>query len=68
MANGVRARVATRTFTAVTADGPRPYDRGAIIVPALSQDVDRTALDELLRPHASDDAIEIAALTGGLTP
>ena len=67
LAAGVRARVATKTFTCMTADGPTKFDYGTIVVPRGSQDMEWEELRDLMLMAAKDGVLVHAAI-GGLTP
>lgn len=67
LAAGVRARVATKTFTCVTAEGPTEFDYGTIVIPRGSQDMPWEELRELML-MAAKDGVLVHAATGGLTP
>jgi hypothetical protein len=67
LAAGVRARVATKTFTCMTADGPTEFDYGTIVVPRGSQDMGWEELRDLMLT-AESDGVLVHAATGGLTP
>ena len=66
LAGKIRARVATRPFTATTDRGERRYTRGTIVIPTGIQENPDT-LPALLETIARDDGIEIHAVTTGLT-
>ncbi len=67
LAAGVRARVATKTFTCMTADGPTEFDYGTIVVPRGSQELGWEELRDLMLT-AEQDGVLVHAATGGLTP
>jgi zinc carboxypeptidase len=67
LAAGVRARVATKTFTCMTADGPTEFDYGTIVIPRGSQDMVWEELRDLMFT-AEGDGVLVHAATGGLTP
>lgn len=64
-----RLRVATRPFTARTAaDGDQSFSPGSILVPTGIQDEGvNEEVRRILRDHAADDGVSVAALTRGLT-
>lgn len=64
LAAGFHPRVAILPFEGMTEGGPRSFDRGTLVVVA---DRDRPeTLTSIFRSAASEDAVEIAALTTGL--
>ncbi len=70
---GVKARVATRTFTpagASLAGGSpaAPFAPGAIVIPTGIQAVEPARLTALLQQIAEHDAISLALVPSGLTP
>ncbi|HEX6983170.1 MAG TPA: M14 family metallopeptidase [Balneolaceae bacterium] len=66
--NDVRAKVATRPFTAVTSTGVKEFDYGSILVPLGPQSVDRKKIHSLIQTAANHDALKIYAVETGLTP
>ncbi|TVQ73785.1 MAG: zinc carboxypeptidase [Balneolaceae bacterium] len=65
---GVRIKVATQPFRAVTAEGPHDFDYGTILVSAGIQDrVDADALRELMMEVAKEDGLDVHMATTGLT-
>ncbi|MDG2148485.1 MAG: M14 family metallopeptidase [Planctomycetota bacterium] len=67
-AMGVVPQVATRPFRGTTADGPRAFDYGAILVPIGVQAVERATLDALMQTIALEDGLDVHSLTTGWTP
>ena len=67
LAEGVRARVATKTFTARTPDGDRPFALGTVVVPLGVQDTEPGAIRARLA-EAAARGVRVHALLGGLTP
>lgn len=67
LAAGVRARVATKAFTCMTADGPTEFDYGTIVVPRGTQEMGWEELRDLML-SAESDGVAVHAATGGLTP
>jgi hypothetical protein len=67
LAAGVRARVATKTFTCMTAEGAKEFDYGTILVPRGSQEMAWEELRDLML-MAEKDGVLVHAATGGLTP
>lgn len=64
---GVRARVATEPFTAMTASGAREFDYGTVLVAAGPQDVSQDAIRELMQQAASEDGLSVYVLNSGLS-
>jgi len=63
----IMASVATRPFTAHSADGSVEFEVGAIVVPSgVSSDPD--ALHEVMARVASEDGLDVLRLTSGHTP
>ncbi len=62
---GLLARVATRAFSATTAEGVVEFAPGSIVVPFDRQTVERDRIHELMRTIAADDGIAIHALVSG---
>lgn len=68
MDTGVRIKVATQPFRAVTAEGPHDFDYGTILVSAGIQDrVDADALRELMMEVAKEDGLDVHMANTGLT-
>lgn len=67
LAAGVRARVATKTFTCMTAGGAKEFDYGTIVIPRGTQDLSLEELRALVLT-AEEDGVLVHAATGGLTP
>jgi hypothetical protein len=65
---GGLARVATRPFTATTADGARRFEAGAIVVPVAGQPIPLADLAEWAATTAREDGAAVVAVTSGLTP
>ena len=61
----VRARVATKPFTAVTTKGNTEFARGSIVVPFDRQEKDRAEITDLVRTIAAEDGVTVHALTSG---
>ena len=64
---GVRARVATKRFSAATTAGLHAFDYGTIVVPTGIQDVETDTLTRLLAGGAGK-GLAIHAIGSGLTP
>ncbi len=68
MEAGVRIKVATQPFRAVTAEGPHDFDFGTILVSTGIQDqVDADALRELIVKAANEDGVDVHVVNTGLT-
>lgn len=65
---GVKARVATRPFTASTSAGGVELGLGTIVVPRGIQSVQPGKIHRLLAKIAEEDGIEVHAISSGLTP
>ncbi len=68
LAAGVKARVATRPFTAATAGGEVELDPGTILVPMGIQTTGSAQIRQLAGEIARRDAVEVHTITSGLTP
>ncbi|KKN99129.1 M14 metallopeptidase family protein [Pseudohongiella sp.] len=64
---GIRAKVATEPFTAVTADGPREFDYGTILVPVGPQEVSADDIRALMRQASEEDGMTVYAMETGLS-
>ncbi|ALO47470.1 M14 metallopeptidase family protein [Pseudohongiella spirulinae] len=64
---GVRARVATEPFTAMTSDGAREFDYGTVLVAAGPQDVSQETIRELMQQASQDDGLSVYVLNSGLS-
>ncbi len=62
---GLLARVATKPFTAVLADGERAFQRGAIVIPFDRQEVPRDTIHEIAAAIATEDGVPVHALASG---
>ncbi len=58
-------RVATKPFAAITSGGVREFSAGSIVVPFDRQEVAPQAIHQLAKDIASEDGIEVHALTSG---
>lgn len=65
---GIRARVATRPFSAQTQRGTTEFDYGAIVVPTGIQTVGADVLWAEMYNIAREDGIDVHAIVTGLTP
>ena len=61
----VIARVAFDPGAALTTNGERAFDRGAIFVPLIRQDASADEIYDLVQTIASEDGVEVHALTSG---
>lgn len=68
LAAGIRARVATSPFTALTTQGEVAFDRGAIFVPLAERAGNPGRAHELVRGIAAQEGIEVHAVVSGRTP
>lgn len=67
LSQGVRAKVASRTFKSVTEMGAKDFDYGTIIVPMGVQD-DPDKVHEIIQTITEEDGITVYDLSTGLTP
>ena len=65
---GVRAKVASKPFTGVTANGTKKFDYGTILVPIGPQSVAAEEIHSLVRQAADEDGLSVYAVGTGLTP
>ena len=65
---GIRAKVASKPFTANVEGGTRSFDYGTILVPLGPQSVESETIHELARRAASEDGVTVYAVSTGLTP
>jgi hypothetical protein len=65
---GVLAKVASKPFTGVTADGTHKFDYGTILVPLGPQSVERDKIHKLVQEIADKDGLTIYSVGTGLTP
>jgi hypothetical protein len=65
--NGIITKVASKPFLGKTASGERPFNYGAIVVPAQIQQKEPVELYAILQKAAELGAVEIHGLTSGLT-
>jgi hypothetical protein len=63
---GVKAKVATLQFSAVTGNGEKAFDYGTILVPVGVQD-DQQKLHELIREITMEDNLDVYALNTGFS-
>jgi hypothetical protein len=64
---GIRVKVATEPFTAVTTDGPQEFDYGTIMVPVGPQDVSADEIRALMRQASEEEALTVYAMETGLS-
>lgn len=64
---GIRARVASRPFTASTSGGLMAFDYGTVVIPAGIQTMGREALEEILEEAAGHGGVAIHSIETGLT-
>ena len=64
---GVRAKVASQPFTAVTATGAVEFDYGTILVPLGIQN-DQDQVHEIVKSITEEDGISVYNIKTGLTP
>jgi hypothetical protein len=64
----VLAKVASKPFTGVTADGTHKFDYGTILVPLGPQSVERDKIHKLVQEIADKDGLTIYSVGTGLTP
>lgn len=64
---GVRAKVATRPFENLTADGRKTFDYGTILVPVGIQPEKADTIFRLLDYASREDAVHVYALRSGLS-
>jgi hypothetical protein len=65
---GIRAKVATRPFEAVTSEGTNEFGYGTVLVPFYLQDTSKEKIHQIAREVARNDAINVYAVSTGLTP
>ena len=65
---GLVVRVATRPFSAHTAEGVREYAEGTIVVPLGLQTTSPEEIRKLIATIAFEDGVDVDAATSGLTP
>ncbi|MDR9417596.1 M14 family zinc carboxypeptidase [Gracilimonas sp.] len=67
LARGVRAKVASRPFKSVIANGAKDFDYGTIMIPMGVQD-DPEMVHDLMETITEEDGITVYELPTGLTP
>lgn len=65
---GVRAKVASKPFTGITANGTHKFDYGTILVPLGPQSVDRQKIHKLVQKAADEDGLTVYSVDTGLSP
>lgn len=63
---GVRAKVASRTFSGVTSEGQKNFDFGTILIPMGIQD-DPAKVNEIIKTITEEDGITVYSLSTGLS-
>ncbi len=64
---GLRAKVAKKSFSALTSLGKKEFGYGTILIPLQNQDLDAEAVHELMQQIAAKDAIAVYAVNTGLS-
>lgn len=67
LSEGVRAKVASKPFSSVFANGVKEFDYGTILVPVGPQKVSSDRIYELAQQAAKEDGLEVYAISTGLT-
>jgi len=65
---GLRTKVASKPFRAVTAGGVRDFDYGTILVSLGNQEINELEIYRLMQQAASEDAVTIYSVRSGLNP
>ena len=65
---GLRTKVASKPFRAVTAGGVRDFDYGTIMVSLGIQEMNELEIYRLMQQAASEDAVTIYSVRSGLNP
>ncbi|WP_138431072.1 M14 family zinc carboxypeptidase [Fodinibius saliphilus] len=65
---GVRTKVASKPFTAITANGTQKFDYGTVLVPVGPQYLDSSEIHALMKKAANKDGLTVYAVDSGLTP
>lgn len=65
---GVRAKVTSKPFQAVTTGGVRDFDYGTILVSLGTQDLTDMEIYRLMQQAASEDGVTIYSIQSGLNP
>ena len=65
LGQNIRARVATKPFTAFTMNGSVEFARGSIVVPFDRQETDRADIADLMRTIAAEDGVSVHSLASG---
>lgn len=65
---GVRAKVASKSFTGVTSGGTQKFDYGTVLVPLGPQSVDQEKIHKLMSEAAQKDGLTVYSVGTGLTP
>ena len=64
---GIRTKVATKTFEAVTAEGRKSFEYGTILVPVSIQKDQADTLQKVLNTVIQEDGVRVYALYTGLS-
>jgi len=65
---GLRTKVASKPFRAVTSGGVKDFDYGTILVSLGIQDIDGLEVYRLIQQAASEDGVDIYSVRSGLNP
>ncbi|MCH7980340.1 MAG: peptidase [Proteobacteria bacterium] len=65
LGHNIRARVATKPFTAVTTKGNVEFARGSIVVPFDRQETERADIADLMRAIVAEDGVSVHSLASG---
>ncbi len=65
---GVRAKVASKPFTATVQGGNREFDYGTVLVPVGPQKADSERIHKLMQQAAGKDGLTVYGVSTGLTP
>ncbi|PWE17893.1 peptidase [Marinicauda salina] len=65
---GALVRIGREPFSVLTTEGEAEFGRGAVFVPLARQEVDRSALHDVMTAVAEEDGVRVHAVTSGLTP
>lgn len=64
---GIRVKVAAKTFSSVISSGVKEFDYGTILVPVGPQKVESDRIYELMQQAAREDGLNVYAISTGLT-
>ncbi len=65
---GVRTKVASKTFEAMTRRGLKMFDYGTILVELGTQNVSEEEIYAIMQKAAAEDGVKIYSIDGGLSP